>query len=436
MSSILYTCISNIKFIRLIFEKNSIIFSENQGWRSMTDKIYYQNPYQFEFEARIISVDDQGKRPAVVLDRTCFYPEGGGQPADHGQLNNVQVLDVQQKNGTIFHYMDKILPVGPIKGRVDSIRRLDYMQQHTGQHVLSQSLLLSGGFHTVSVHFGEIYTAIETDAKSIPEEKLLEVESLANQVVASNVPVTIQWVDPDEVEKYHIRRPPPDVKKVRIVQVGDFDASACGGLHVAHTGEIGLIKITGQEKIRGRSRIQVKIGTRAYADYREKSRIIQELSQNLTCGEDTMVKRVTDLDEQLREANRTIARLQAEVMSYEVQNLIGSSPVIKDILFIHKIFENADNKILKIFLDQALTATERVAMALNKQDHHVNWIAGDTVSRPFNLRRLINPLLPIIDARGGGSDHLMQGGGKNSAGIAEFLHQFKLRLEKELSEHE
>lgn len=402
----------------------------------MTDKIYYQNPYQFEFNARVLSIDEQGKRSTVVLDRTCFYPEGGGQPADHGILDNAKVLDVQQRNGTIYHYLDKVLPPGPVKGHVDITRRMDYMQQHTGQHILSQSLLRIGTFNTVSVHFGENYTAIETDAEAIPEETLWKVENLANQIVTDNVKVKIQWVNPDEVETYHIRRPPPDVKKVRIVQVGDFDASACGGLHVSRTGEIGLIKIIGQEKIRGRIRIQAKIGNRAYADYREKSRIVQELSQLLTCGEETMIRRVTDLDEQLREANRIIARLQSELMFYDVQQLIGSSPVIKGVQFIYKIFENEDNKILKIFLDQVLSEANRVALAVNRQESRLTWIAGDTVKNSFDLHVLINPLLSVIDARGGGNEHLMQGGGKNCAGIDQFIHQFIVNLEKELSANE
>jgi alanyl-tRNA synthetase len=306
------------------------------------------------------------------------------------------------------------------------------MQQHTGQHIISQSLLRIGRFNTVSVHFGENYTAIETDTDVIPEETIWEVENLANRIVTENIEVRIQWVDPDAVEKFHIRRPPPDVKKVRIVQVGDFDASACGGLHVARTGEIGLIKIIGQEKIRGRIRIQAKIGNRAYADYREKSRIVQELSQLLTCGEETMIRRVRDLDEQLREANRIIARLQSELMFYEVQQLTGSSPVVKGVLFIHKIFDNEDNKILKIFLDQVLSEANRVALAVNRQQNRLTWIAGDTVKKPFDLRVILNPLLSIVDARGGGNEHLMQGGGNNCAGINEFIHQFTVNLEKEL----
>jgi alanyl-tRNA synthetase len=306
------------------------------------------------------------------------------------------------------------------------------MQQHTGQHILSQSLLRIGKFNTVSVHFGEIYTAIETDTEAIPEESIWEVENLANRIVTENTEVRIQWVDPAEVEKYHIRRPPPDVKKVRIVQVGDFDASACGGLHVSRTGEIGLIKIIGQEKIRGRIRIQAKIGKRAYADYHEKSSIVQEVSQLLTCGEDTMIRRVTDLDEQLREANRTIGRLQSELISYDVNQLIKSSPMIKGVLFIHKIFKNEDNKILKIFLEQVLTEANRVALAVNCMEGRRTWIAGDTVKVPFDLRALLNPILSKIDARGGGNEHLMQGGGKNCAGINDFIHQFTVNLEKEL----
>ena len=276
----------------------------------MAEPLYYQDAYQFLFQANVIKrIETEGKL-GIILDQTCFYPEGGGQPSDQGELNDIRVTEVRKISDEIIHFVNKALVSDVVQGRVDRERRLDYMQQHTGQHILSQSLLKVGNCNTVSVHFGDSYTAIETDSENISDETLKEVEKCANEIINQNIPVNLLWVDPEEVEQYHIRRPPPNVSKVRIVKIADFDAAACGGLHVSRTGEVGLIKITGQEKIRGRTRIHAKIGDRAFEDYAKKTELLRELGILLTCGEDVMVRRIHELSEQLKHAQREISKHQ------------------------------------------------------------------------------------------------------------------------------
>ena len=152
----------------------------------MTEKLYYTDPYQFKFKANVLDRLNDGKRLGLILDKTCFYPEGGGQPADNGWLNNVFVYDVQSKGETIVHYIEHDIKDSFIKGKLDSQRRLDYMQQHTGQHIISQALMKVGQYKTVSVHLGELYSAIEVDVPNIPESDLLKVEELANKIVNDN----------------------------------------------------------------------------------------------------------------------------------------------------------------------------------------------------------------------------------------------------------
>ena len=223
----------------------------------MTEALYYKNAYQFQFQAKVIKRVEIKDKGGVVLDQTCFYPEGGGQPADRGNLNGIRVSDVRKIDGEIIHFMDQPLPSDQVEGIVNQEWRLEYMQQHTGQHILSQALLKVGKCQTVSVHFGDSYTAIETNKEKISDQILNDVEKLANEIINENVPVNLLWVDPAEVDRYHIRRPPPDVSKVRIVQIENFDAAACGGLHISRTGEVGLVKVIGKEKIRGHTRVHV-----------------------------------------------------------------------------------------------------------------------------------------------------------------------------------
>ncbi|OGB69157.1 MAG: hypothetical protein A2Y94_05920 [Caldithrix sp. RBG_13_44_9] len=421
---------------RFDFCKKFTYFPENRARVKMTEKIYYHNPNQFDFEAMVIKTIQNENRLGIILDRTCFYPQGGGQPADHGFLNQVQVEDVQLEGEDIIHYVETPISEKSVQGRVDEARRRDFMQQHTGQHILSQSILRVGKWNTVSVHFGDDYTAVETDASSIPSSKYIEVENVANQIIQQNLPVKIEWVNPEEVDRFQIRRPPPEVKKVRIVQVGDFDASACGGLHVASTGEVGMIKIIGDEKIRGRIRIHALIGKRAFTDYDNKLRVVQNLCQIMTCGEDTLVQKVQNISDQLKEAQKSLQKFQAERISVLAQESINEAIPIADVLLIQRIFENTDNKLLKVFVDSVLEKTGRVTVVISKSGDQLNWMAGHSLSRPINLAKFCEPLLELIEGRGGGKPGFIQGGGKKVSGISQFMSEFKTKLAEELIGHE
>ncbi|UCF62828.1 MAG: hypothetical protein JSW33_09595 [bacterium] len=396
----------------------------------MTKQLYYQNPYQLEFDARVIGRIEKDHRMGIILDQTCFYPEGGGQPSDQGKLNQVRVYDVQKIDDNIVHFMDSELKTDIINGIVDGNRRHDFMQQHTGQHILSQALVRIGKYNTVSVHFGDTYTAIETDATEIPAKSIQAVEKLANEVIRNNLPVNILWVDPEQVEQFNIRRPPPDVEKVRIVQVGDFDASACGGLHMSHTGEVGIVKITGQEKIRGRTRIHVKIGNRALEDYSQKTEIFRELGILLTCGEDVLVKRVIDLQQQLKNAQRDVLTLQSARMTDLAEAAISKGKQIRHILFVQQILQNADHNLLKIFADRVLTLPGRLVVVFGTFNGRLNWMVSHSLGQELNLALWIKDLLPLIDAKGGGSPLLVQGVGQNPEGIQKFIENVIQKLER------
>ena len=402
----------------------------------MTEKIYYQDSYKFDFEAKVVRTLQKDGHPGVILDRTCFYPQGGGQPADHGFLNQLRVNDVQSEGEDIIHYVESPLSANSVLGRVDEARRRDFMQQHTGQHILSQSILRVGNWNTVSVHFGDDYTAVETDASAIPSSKYLEIEEEANRIIQQNLPVKIEWVDPEEVERFQIRRPPPEVKKVRIVQVGDFDASACGGLHVASTGEVGLLKIIGDEKIRGRIRIHALIGKRAFIDYDRKLKVVQELCRMLSCRENTLVQQILNISEQLKDTQKNLQKFQIEKISLLAQESLSAADMINDIPVIHRIFENTDNKLLKVFVDSVLEKPGRVVVVVSKKGEELNWMAGHSLSRPLHLAELCESILGLIEGRGGGKPGFIQGGGKKVAGIPQFLGEFTKKLAEELSKHE
>lgn len=402
----------------------------------MTDRLYYKNAYQVDFEAKVLSLTPVKTKYAIVLDATCFYPEGGGQPADTGWLNDVPVLDVQSKNEEIIHYIEKPLKGKTVQGKIDWERRFDFMQQHTGQHLLSQSLLRIGNYRTVSVHLGDSYTSVEIDAAQISGDELNAVEKLANQIISQNLPVKIYWVNPEEVHQYQLRRPPPKVEKLRIVEIEGFDASSCAGTHVYHTGEVEIIKIIGQERIRGHVRVLAKIGQRAMDDYGKKIRIIQELNKMLSCGDEDILRRVNDLDNRIRELDRALARAQAELMVKLAEKALYNAKSISGIECISKVFENIDVKAMKAFLDPILTKENRIVLIINRNGQQLNWMIGHSLKSDFNLNLLVKPILPLISGRGGGKPDLIQGGGSKLDGIQKFIREFEKKIEKELKKNE
>jgi alanyl-tRNA synthetase len=215
---------------------------------AVSEKLYYRDPYLFEFDAVVARCEPSEGGPDglfdVLLDRTCFYPGGGGQPSDRGTLGGAKVVDVAYRGEEIAHVVDAALPPGgAVRGAVDAGRRLDFMAQHTGQHILSQALLAVGGLETVSVHFGDEITTIELKAAAVEERTLRIAEERANAVVKENRPVIVHEVDAADVSRFPLRRTPPDVGKLRVVEVSGFDWAACGGVHVAAAGEVLLVKI-------------------------------------------------------------------------------------------------------------------------------------------------------------------------------------------------
>ncbi|MBN2552851.1 MAG: alanyl-tRNA editing protein, partial [Spirochaetales bacterium] len=204
-----------------------------------TEQLYYADPRLSSFEARVLAQEQEKDRWAVILDRTAFYPEGGGQPPDQGQLNGIPVLDVQKQGERIRHFLPQPLEEGTIvRGTIDWPRRFEFMQQHTGQHIVSASLLQAAGHATISAYLGERYTAVEIDTDRIPDEQIEAAAALANRQVTRNLPVRIHWIRPEEAEGFNLRKPPPEVERLRIVQIEGVDAAACAGIHVSTTGEV------------------------------------------------------------------------------------------------------------------------------------------------------------------------------------------------------
>lgn len=265
------------------------------------NKVYHKDPYLKEWESMPVSSKTDERGSWYSFQDTIFYPQGGGQSSDKGWINSIDVLDVQFAEGEIWHLLDS--PISEkVSMRLDWNHRYTNMQQHTGQHLLSACLKNLHNLDTMSVHLGSDVTMIELDPSDIEIHILNETEKSANQMIRDNLPVESIVVNQDELENYQIRRPiKTKDEQVRLVRIGEIDCVGCGGIHVSSTAEVGLIKILGLEKIRGRVRIKIKIGTSAYQYFDQLHQTLHGVSTTLTTSIQDLPDRIESLQTEKRE---------------------------------------------------------------------------------------------------------------------------------------
>lgn len=410
----------------------------------MTQTLYYEDPYLTEFDARVVSTTRDSFGVWVELDRTCFYPEGGGQPADRGRLDDKAVLDVQKRDGRILHLIDaKPAAAGPadapaedpgggappdadatVHGRLDEAMRRDYMQQHTGQHIVSAVMIEVGGYETISVHQGDEYTTVDFAAADIPPEDLERAEARANALVGENRPVTTFHAESSEAAALGLRRPPKFEGTIRIVEVEGIDRVACGGVHCTRTGEVGIIKLIGTEKIRGNVRTVWKIGDRALADYRLKTDVCNTLVDAFSAKIPELPERATKLEENLRHAEYDIGRLQKRLAAQIAEGLAEGLAEDEPPLVTHHFTDEA-KELFRAVAEDLAERSGIAALLTNQADDRLQWIivAGEGMELDFN--RVRTELLPLVDGKGGGKPPIWQGVGNRPAGAEELAAGFR-----------
>ncbi|NOX38272.1 MAG: hypothetical protein GXO78_12140 [Calditrichaeota bacterium] len=398
----------------------------------ITEKLYYKNAYQQEFDAQIIDSFEKNGWVYVGLSATLFYPGGGGQPKDRGWIQDQPVLDVYEQNGIIYHALKAFPDKEPVQGRIDFDWRWDAMQQHTGQHILSAAFLQIASLPTVSVHFGEETTAIELDASAIPESVIQDVESLANRIVGQNRKVEARWVSHEAVDQLPLRRKPPRMDRLRVVEIENFDMTPCGGTHVRTTGEVGWIKYTGSEKIRGRWRLHWKIGQRAVRDYQQKIELVKHLSNLLTCAEETLPLQVQRLKEQIKRTTRQMRQLQKDLLTLTLENIERQGMPLGEYRILATVVD-WDREFTKALAEQLIQQPDLIVLLICASDERLYWFAGSGENVSVDIWPILSPCLPLIEGKGGGRDRFYQGGGRRTPALSDFLNQFVQRLKEELA---
>ncbi len=387
----------------------------------MTRRLYYDDSYTTQFTAHVVERLVVDGRPAIILDQTYFYPASGGQPADSGWINDVAVVDVFARDGdaAVVHVLAGDVPGETAACRIDWERRFDHMQHHTGQHILTQAFVQVAGANTVGFHLSADSVTVDLDKTDITTEVVEQVEALANRIVWENRPVTAQLAQVDETDGVRVRRMPDHLLTdgLRVIEVADYDMTACGGTHVARTGEIGIIKVLKLERRGDKTRVEFRCGGRALRDYRRKNAVVNAVVATLTCRPEEIEGAVLGLQEDIRVLTRSLKSASGQLIGYEAERLLDVAAARNGVRIVKNNFDRREPAELKQ-LAMHLTAAPGVIALLGASGEKAHLVFARSADLPHDMNALIRQAFAQLGAgRGGGQPGLAQGGGVPADGV-------------------
>ncbi len=366
----------------------------------MTEKLYYQDAYATKFTAKVLECTEDKQGYKVVLDRTLFYPEGGGQPADMGTLGGVNVLDVHEKNDIITHTTDKPLEVGAeVEGEIDWERRFDLMQNHSGEHILSGVICGKYGCDNVGFHMGKEIITIDLNTK-IPDADLPWLEEKANEAIWTNAPVGIRYPSKEELDALEYRSKKELEGQVRIVNVGEYDCCACCGTHVKLAGEIGQIKIIGAQNYKGGTRLELLCGKRALQDYRKKNDVANEAGRLLSVPGVKADSAVKNLLAERDELIQTLNQLKWKCFTQKAEQVAEGT---ENILFFG---DGLNSKDMTHFADLLLKKGAKRTAVFSKNGEGFAFVL---LSTEKDARTFADEMKEPFGCKGGGKPDAVQG---------------------------
>ncbi len=379
----------------------------------MTERLYYDNSGLLEFEAVIIETGAHESGHFTVLDRSAFYPTSGGQMHDTGSLNEVPVIDIiETDDERVLHITSKNAgDTGErVSGVVDKNRRRRNRQNHTAQHILSGAFVKLYDLDTVSMHLGEEYANIELPVKSVTEEQLLSAERLANEIVADNLPVEILAVDSSDAADLPLRKIPERSGKLRIIRIGEFDYSACGGTHCDCTAEVGLIKIIGLEKMRGRVAIGFLAGDLAREDYVRRFAVTDRISRRFTCHHSEIETKLDGFASENKQLRKSLSNAQKQLLPIKADQLAAEADTSSRIPLLLTQADDIEASIANQLAGMVADKIEGLAVLLI-DGRLILAVAKDT---DLHAGKLAKTLAEETDLKGGGSERMAQLGGASA----------------------
>lgn len=434
----------------------------DNNMNSATKKMFYEKPYEFEFTSKVKSIEKNeiktGKETAIkyeiILEETLFYPEGGGQIADIGELNGIGVEYVYEKEisdansnpdntesqGTIIYHRlscanDPGFKAGDtVTGKICREARIQNTNDHTGQHILSESFIRTSNLHTVSMHMGADFMTIDLKMENLPknfklEKEIIEkAEDMANSIISQNLAVKTFFVKKEELSNYKLRKM-PDLKDqfVRIIDIGGFDVSLCCGTHVSKTGDIGLIKVIGQEKVAAGTRIKFVCGKKAFDDYRQKNYIITEIAEAMSIKPIDLKKSV----DKMTEENRQLQKQKNDLFDKYYQAVsakLAAGEMLENGIYYEVIEDYNYQEVSRIGQIFSKSTGNFTFLLIKPEDNNgvktFRFVTGKTAQNQTDIKALFAKLTEKYQIKGGGSPVLMQGGLVEMSKLPEFKEFF------------
>ncbi|WP_461206753.1 alanyl-tRNA editing protein [Clostridium sp. DL1XJH146] len=389
----------------------------------MTIKLYESNPYKKECVSLIEEIIHRENKIYVTLDKTIFFPEEGGQLSDNGYIDDIRVINVSIEGSRILHELEKEPLHSEVTCKLNWIKRLDHMQQHCGEHILSAAFLKLFNAPNLGFHMGEDYVTIDINLENVSKEMIFEVENYSNNVIFDNIDIDIFKVDKDKADKLPLRKELKVEEDIRIVQIKDVDIVACCGTHPKRTGEIGIIKILKTEKYKDLTRVYFNCGMRALKDYQSKHEIVTNINRIFSTDDNSILEKIIKNEDKIKTLNKEIKLYKFQAFQYEGDALISSSSNIivdgSEIPIIKKIYSDKSFDDLQDLAQTILNKFSCVVFFASNKDNRVIMMHDGTIK--IHCGKIFKNDLSTYNGKGGGGDKIAQGIFKNNEDLNNFF---------------
>ncbi|HEY4877763.1 MAG TPA: DHHA1 domain-containing protein [Candidatus Acidoferrales bacterium] len=421
----------------------------------MTERIYYHDSFLREFDANVVSCEREGQRWKVILDRTAFYPTSGGQPHDIGTLGDIEVLEVVDAvpdvavpsvvapdpgaAREVVHYTSAEIPAGPVHGKIDWDRRLDHMQQHTAQHLLSAAFIELFGFQTKSFHLGRLTSTIDLEAPAILPRHLEEAEQRTNQIIFEDREVVVRFGTAQELAEAGIRKKVEREGLLRAIDVEGFDRQPCGGTHLARTGQAGLVLIRKLERRRDSWRIEYVAGNRVLTAARSDFSILTQAASAMTCALSEVPAGIAKWSEERRALQGSAKKMEERLAKHEAHEMLGRQGTIpangsaESPRVVSAVFDDATSNYLGLLAAKLIAESNVIALLASRAGGHVVFAQSkgapaDSSLTARDMGRLLRETIQDFGGKGGGSRDFAQGSLPNPSDTAKVIERAQALL--------
>jgi alanyl-tRNA synthetase len=395
-----------------------------------TDRLYFADSALLEFTATVLETERGGDVHKVILDRTAFYPTGGGQPNDTGRMGEADVIDVNEdESGRIIHTLkggDSIIPGRELLCTVDAARRLDHLQQHSGQHILSQAFIQACGAETRSFHLGALTSTIDIDLHSPSDEHMRSAEEIANQIIFEDRPMRVHFMREEQAGELPLRKESAIRGTIRVIEVEGFDWSPCGGTHAARTGQIGLIAVKSFERAKKMTRVEFVCGRRALLEYRGANNTATRVARLFSADRESAVQSVERMIHDNKALQRRIRELLQATLVGEAAELLSRAESAGEVgaaeyKIVRAIFEGRDTEELRLLAWKIIERAPAVALLGTRDSSNARLVFARSPNLTQNMGALLSEACQILGGRGGGKPDMAQGGGPNIDKLEEAI---------------